>query len=201
MNRTSGVVVGVVRNRTDPENLGRIQVQFPWLDDELTTTWASIATPMAGRERGMFFMPEDEDECLVAFDQGCFDHPYIVGFLWNGADTPPNGDIDNSVRRFQSVSGHILEFNDNDGSYLIRLRTQGGHEILLDDSSGSERIHIEDQEGNTVELSASGITLTAGAGKDVSISGTNVNIDATSAINLNATGQLSASGNPVHLNP
>lgn len=239
MNRTPGVVLGVVGSVTDPENQGRIQVKFPWIDDQIVTKWASIATPMAGGGRGMFFMPEEEDECLVAFDQGCFDHPYIVGFLWNGVDTPPNDDIDIRVRRFQSVSGHVLEFNDNDGSQEIRLRSQaghelhfddsdpelvtlttaGGHQILLKDKSGSVAVKVvsagghevvlddtaatltlADSNGNTVELAASGITIAAALGGSVDIEADTINVNG-GAVNITATGQLSATGTPIHLNP
>ncbi len=60
-------------------------------------------------------MPELDDEALVAFDHGNVDHPYVVGFLHNGVDLPPDDDIDFKVRRVKTVSGHILEFDDRDG--------------------------------------------------------------------------------------
>ena len=52
--------------------------------------WAPIASLLAGKKRGACFMPELDDEVLVAFDRGEFDHPYVVGFLWNGADEAPD---------------------------------------------------------------------------------------------------------------
>ena len=55
--------------------------------------WAAMASPLTGKDRGMFFMPEKDDEVLVAFEQGNFAHPYILGFLWNGADTPPESNL------------------------------------------------------------------------------------------------------------
>ena len=60
---------------------------------------------MAGKERGFWYMPEVGDEALVAFELGDFDHPFVVGFLHNGVDTPPDDDIDREVRRMRTVSG------------------------------------------------------------------------------------------------
>ena len=68
--RVSGVVVGVVTNNQDPEGMGRVKVKFPWLSDEDESNWARVAAPMAGKERGFYFLPEVEDEVLVAFEHG-----------------------------------------------------------------------------------------------------------------------------------
>ena len=38
---------------------------------------------------GFMFMPEKGDEVLVAFEHGDPERPYIVGALWNGADSAP----------------------------------------------------------------------------------------------------------------
>src|SRR5437868_3604561 len=98
--RISGVVVGVVtNNQGDPDGLGRVKVKFPWLSNEEESFWARVAAPMAGKERGFYFLPEVEDEVLVAFEQGDVRFPYVVGSLWNGKDAPPakNDDGKNNV--------------------------------------------------------------------------------------------------------
>jgi len=89
MKQYPGVVIAIVKNLHDPEGQGRIEVQFPWLSDSLRSSWAPVAAPLAGKQRGMFFMPEVDDEVLVAFEHGSFNHPYVVGYLWNGKDIPP----------------------------------------------------------------------------------------------------------------
>ena len=59
-----GVVVGVVTNNEDPDDMGRVKVKLPWLSDKEESNWARIATPMAGKERGVYFLPEVDDEVL-----------------------------------------------------------------------------------------------------------------------------------------
>jgi uncharacterized protein involved in type VI secretion and phage assembly len=59
--RIQGVVVGIVTNNQDPDGLGRVKVKFPWLSDVDESTWARIAAPMAGDQRGVYFLPEVDD--------------------------------------------------------------------------------------------------------------------------------------------
>src|SRR6476469_2175065 len=89
MSTINGVVIGLVTDVNDPLKQGRIRVNFPWLEDEHQTDWIRIATTMAGNGRGTFFMPELQDEALVAFEHGNVRMPYVIGFLWNGKDSPP----------------------------------------------------------------------------------------------------------------
>ena len=70
-----GVVIGVVADMEDPLGQGRIKLSFPWMADSQSSAWAPVAAPMAGSERGQWFMPEEGDEVLVAFEQGDFEHP------------------------------------------------------------------------------------------------------------------------------
>jgi uncharacterized protein involved in type VI secretion and phage assembly len=84
------VAVGVVRE-IDAAS-GRVRVELPWLNPAQTSNWAPIATLMSGRRRGAYFMPEIDDEVLLAFEHGDLAHPFVVGFLWNGVDSPPAGE-------------------------------------------------------------------------------------------------------------
>ena len=65
--RVYGVTVGVVTNNQDPDGLGRVKVRFPWLSDDDESFWARVVTPMAGNGRGLYLLPEVDDEVLVAF--------------------------------------------------------------------------------------------------------------------------------------
>ena len=65
--RYVGVVYAVVTQNKDPEGQHRVRVKFPWHDNSQESYWARIAVPMAGKDRGMAFLPEVGDEVLVAF--------------------------------------------------------------------------------------------------------------------------------------
>ncbi len=110
MGRISGVVTGTVTSNSDPDGQGRVQVSFPFLGGQNQSYWAPIATLMSGGGRGAWFMPELGDEVLVAFNQEDVAHPYIIGFLWNGQDTPPT--TDTHLRTIHSVNGHEVQLYD-----------------------------------------------------------------------------------------
>ena|SRR5262245_32057600 len=133
MKRYPGVVTGIVKSLDDPEGQGRIELQFPWLSESQRSSWAPVAAPLAGKDRGAFFMPEVDDEVLVAFDQGDFDHPFIVGFLWNGVDTPP--ETTNKNRIIKTPGGHQLRFEDTDGAKKIIVKSNDEHQIEIDDAA------------------------------------------------------------------
>lgn len=87
----TSVVVGIVTQNEDPEGMGRVRIMYPSLDGKVEGWWARMAAPGAGNGRGQLMMPLKDDEVLVAFEHGDVQHPYIIGSLWNGTDTP--GDL------------------------------------------------------------------------------------------------------------
>ena len=169
MKRYPGVVTGIVKNLSDPDGQGRIELQFPWLSDSVRSSWAPVASALAGKERGAFFMPEIDDEVLVAFEHGDINHPFIVGFLWNGVDTPP--ETTNQNRVIKTPGGHQLRFEDTDGAKKVILKSNGGHHIEIDDSA--ETITIRTNSGNQfiVLNDASNSVTVRGGGRRVDMVG------------------------------
>ncbi len=152
MGKIQGVVTGQVTSVQDPDQQGRVQVSFPYLGGQNQSTWAPVATLMAGGGRGSWFMPEVGDEVLVAFNQNDVGHPYIIGFLWNGQDQPPASDITPSVRRIRTVSNHTIDFDDRGEQEKITITTHGGHVIEMNDAPGSETISITTSGNQQIQL-------------------------------------------------
>jgi len=132
-----GVVTAHVKQVSDPQGEGRVKLAYRNLDGSVESAWAPVATLMSGGGRGSWFMPEEGDEVLVAFAHGDVNHPYVLGFLWNGEDRPPSTDGP-SVRRIRTRSGHLIEFDDRAGSEKIRIQSHGGHELTLEDAPTSQ---------------------------------------------------------------
>ncbi|MES3518351.1 MAG: phage baseplate assembly protein V [Natronomonas sp.] len=183
-----GVVVAVVTDNEDPKDLGRVRLQFPWRDADDESYWARIATPMAGDEYGSYFLPEVDDEVLVAFENGDIHRPYVVGSLWNGKQEPPRkNDGHNDVREIRTRSDHRITFDDdrdgNDGS--ISIRTSEGHEIVIDDADGKETIAIRDKtETNRIVLDSSDDSVAVDAGDELELSAKNVTIDGDKSVEI-----------------
>lgn len=147
-----GVVIGLVVNNKDEDKLGRVKVKFPWLADDVESNWARLAYPMNGAERGYWWIPEIDDEVLVAFEHGDPNRPYVVGGLYNGVDKPPQ--INNVTSTFAgegydhgAYSGRQRDFNEDGNNDLRFIRSRSGHLFIFDDKAGEEKVTLCDKTG------------------------------------------------------
>jgi uncharacterized protein involved in type VI secretion and phage assembly len=193
-----GVSVGVVTQNRDPEGLGRVKVRFPWRENPDESHWARIAVPMAGGGRGTWFLPEVDDEVLVACDAERVEHPYVVGCLWNGQDKPPqtNADGRNDIRVIRSRSGHEIVFDDG---------VQGRIDIHLKDDTRKVRldqngIEIRDDSGNSIAITSTPGTIAIKSNVSVSIESTTIDVKAKASMTLQASGTLTIKGAVVMIN-
>ncbi len=183
----NGVVVAVVTSNNDPDKLGRVQVKFPWLPAdggdgaELSSNWARLATAGAGKARGLLFMPEVDDEVLVAFENGNLNTPYVLGGLWNKVDGLPEG------------SSAQLAENGVVNQRVIRSRS--GHMILLNDKSGEEQIFIQDKtKENSILIDSKNNAITLKSKADFTIdAGGNFIVKAQGDVKFEATGKFEIS--------
>lgn len=200
-----GVVVGVVTSNQDPEGLGRVKINFPWRGEKDESYWARITSLMAGKERGMVFYPEVDDEVLVAFEHGEINQPYVIGALWNGKDKPPetNSDGKNNIRKIKSRSGHEIIFNDDGTSKKekIEIHTNGKHKIVLDDSAGGEKIEIVDKTGsNKIIIDSMANSINIESAMQLKIKANVVEIEGTTSLTLKSSAILTIQGLPVKIN-
>lgn len=154
----AGLVIGVVQDTADPDGRGKIRVSYPYLGSASTSAWAPIAAPMAGHDRGCWFVPEVGDEAVLAFDRGDPSWPIVLGFLWNGVDDPPS--TATKERMIRSVNKHTIRFLDptpdpggNDGG--IAIEDASGNSVVL--SNGKVTVHAV----GVLELDAATIVLTS----------------------------------------
>ncbi|MBZ0303252.1 MAG: VgrG-related protein, partial [Anaerolineae bacterium] len=147
-----GVVPAIVDNINDPDKKGRIKLRYPWLDNTLQSGWARVAALGAGKNRGFIWMPEVDDEVLVAFEHGDFNRPYIVGSLWNGKDSPPEAWDDavkggkSEIRTMKSREGHIIRMVDGPSEMFIEIvDAKQGTTIKLDAKTKKLSIDSKDE--------------------------------------------------------
>jgi uncharacterized protein involved in type VI secretion and phage assembly len=186
MSQWLGVVPAIVTNIDDPDNYGRVKVKFPWLDDTQESNWARLCILGAGKERGIWWMPEVNDEVLVAFEQGDFNRPIILGGLNNGqdataetqGDTVKNGKI---VRRtMKSRLGHIIQ----------------GTQIKLDAKTNELTIECK----GDVKVNSKGNAKVDTTGNVDMNSKGNITIKGTGNVNVEASGTLTLKGSMVNIN-
>lgn len=198
-----GVAPAIVTDNKDPKERGRVKLEYPWRDAADESDWARVVTPMAGKDRGTYFLPDIGDEVAVAFQHHDIHHPIVLGSLWNGQDGPPeaNEDKKNNVKKIRSRRGHEITLNDSESQGKIELETNAGQKIILDDSTGGERIEISDKSGQdriTFDANAGEITIKGGA--KVGVEATMLDLRGTGNVNIEAAGMLTLKGSIVKIN-
>lgn len=196
-----GVMVGVVTNNQDPDGLGRVKVRLPWLSAEHESNWARVASPMAGNDRGLYVLPEVDDEVLVAFEHGSVEFPYVIGSLWNGKDKPPgkNDDGKNNVRALKSRSGHTVSLDDTDGKEKIEIVDAKGQEsIVLDVAKNT--ITISADKDVVIESKSGSIKLTAKQGVEITAQDGAAKLEAGGNLDVKSGAQVNVKGSAINLN-
>jgi len=214
----NGVVVALVTDNNDPNNAARVKLKFPWLDDNYESDWARITQLGAGPDSGAHFIPEVNDEVLVAFEFGDIRRPYVVGSLHNGQDKPKLGQglFDNGKvkrRGFISRKGHqFIFFDDASKAGMAFISSDGKLKISLNETnseihiSSQGKVHVESQQDMTLESQAN-LNLKAGqglkleAGTDLKLKASSgASLEGGSQVEVKASGQLKITGAMVDVN-
>jgi phage protein D/phage baseplate assembly protein gpV len=179
--RAPGFVRGLVSDNQDPDELGRVKVRFPWLDDAYSSAWAPVMQLGAGPDSGTLFLPAVDDEVLVGFEHGRIDRPVVIGGLFNKTDKPPTYGqfLDNGAvtgRGIWSRKGHRITLHDADdiaGITLSAADDQGGSVVSIGLNAKDKKLVIQTEDA--VEITAMG---------DITLKGANVTVQADSQLVL-----------------
>ena len=197
-----GLVIGIVTDNDDPEGLGRVKLKFPWLADSYESDWARMAQAGAGPNSGAIFLPEVNDEVLVAFEFGDVRRPYVIGGLYNGKDKPKLGQrlFDNGAvnrRGFISRKGHKVTLTDEaDGSGISLVTSDDKLKVELKEKDSV--IALTCQGKITIEA-MQGIEIKSQQALSVE-SQTNLTLKGTAGLKIESSGQVEIRGTMIKLN-
>lgn len=167
-----------VKDNEDPNNLGRIRVQFDWqaqLEDDMMTPWLRMAQPYAGGGKGFSFIPEIGEEVMIDFEGGNAERPYVKGTLYNGVDDVDgawvaSSNSHNQVKAIRTRNGHTIEIHDEGNDGYIRIYDNEKENYILTFSTDQKLIKLEST-GN-IELYAQN-DIIMHAGHDINASADN----------------------------
>jgi uncharacterized protein involved in type VI secretion and phage assembly len=175
--RFPGVFPALVTDLVDPEDLGRIEVELPWLGDDgdAVRAWATLCSPHAEDDQGLFALPETGTQVVVAFEAGDPRRPYVLGAVWNGREAMPESpSAANDVKVWKTRSGNKVEMDDTSGAPRITIEDGGSNRVELDGATGE--ITVSSLNGATITITpAGGIEITATSTIDISASLVTVN--------------------------
>ena len=175
------LVVGVVTNNRDPDDMGRVRVQYPALGPDAESAWARVLTPSAGNARGMLMLPVVGEEVLVGFEHDDTTRPYVLGSLFGGVDKPGDDLLQDGDGSFALRSDHKVHidstedttFNSQAGFTVtakgdIALSAEGDSTIKAQKISLNGQTEITIEAGTTltlkcgpsqIQLSSAGVTV------------------------------------------
>ncbi|MGC4067380.1 MAG: phage baseplate assembly protein V [Polyangiaceae bacterium] len=152
---------GTVTKNTDPKGMGRLEVQVPSvLGDK--KTWADPCVPFAGKDVGMFFMPEPGTMVWVEFEAGNPSKAIYTGFAW------AEGDLSRAMAQ----------------PHLKFIKTKK-FSLMVDEQKGEVEVKYGDN--TRVKLTSLEVTIKAQTIKVEGANGRKLEIDGLSA-RVNQTG-------------
>jgi len=139
----------VIENE-DPEGLGRVKVKFFWQESD-GTPWLRTNAPLAGKEYGLYIIPEIGDHVLVGFEDHNPDKPFVIGSAYhNKANQKSYQEKGNNVKTIKTRTGNEIKLYDKSGEEEIIITSPSGKNkitLTLKDEVNitlfSENIHLE----------------------------------------------------------
>jgi type VI secretion system secreted protein VgrG len=139
----TAIVIGPSGEEIYTDDYGRIQVQFPWdnqNDIEASSTfWARVIQPWGGVGWGHQFTPRVGMEVLVGFLEGDVNRPVVVGSIYNNVNTA----------LYPAAKKNI-------GGFRTRSTKGGGaanyNELSWDDTMGSELFFLHAEKDYYLEV-------------------------------------------------
>jgi phage baseplate assembly protein V len=165
--KAAGLVIAVVKDRDDPDGLGRVKVSFPTYQDR-ESEWVPVLVPYggaAGQGHGFYSVPEKDAQVLVAFLEGDRKSPIVIGCLYSDQQKPPSDKPEEHV--LKSKNGHVITISDESGSERIEIQTKGGQKVTLDEGAGTVTVKAKQK----VVVDAPAIELGSGAMSEHAILG------------------------------
>lgn len=199
--RHFGIYRGIVIDNRDPLKLGRLKLQVPSVLAREVTGWALPCLPYGGGpQQGMFMVPDNDSHVWVEFEAGNVQNPIWVGTFWKNEGDPPtlSAKEEPTTRLLQTKSGHILQFDDEDGQEQIRFHHPAGAELLIDpsgsitltDASGAtlfmdaehHEIVLEDTNGNLLTMNGAGTVVEDSNGNSLEMAPAGITADAMNIV-------------------
>ena len=153
---------GTVVNNLDPMQLGRIQAMVPDVFGLSISSWAMPCVPIAGKQQGIFVLPQIGSGVWIEFEQGEPDYPIWVGGFWGLAAEVP--------------SLALAPPAPPPGQNIV-IQTTGQNTLLMSDVPGpTGGIMLKSPTGAMVLVNDMGITISNGKGASIIMTGPSISI-------------------------
>jgi phage baseplate assembly protein V len=120
-------VLGIVVDNKDPACLGRVRVAMDMLAPGAVGPWYQILNHYAGKDHGIWQLPDIGTQVLAIFPGGNVSQGVVVGSIYDQKHKPPKHDTDNPAHSIlYQTKNHRIELIDEDGKEGIHIETAKG---------------------------------------------------------------------------
>lgn len=200
-----GVAVGIVKENWDSKHPGMLKVEVSLgISGKNLTDWAPVAVPYAGKEYGMYFLPEIGSQVLIAFHRGDINCPIVIGCLWNQDDVvpPETANEKNTIKTICTKGGNRITISEESGKETITIETKGKQKLFMDDENqiislqdenGDNGIFLDSKNGElqfvskqkaVFKINGNEMLTLDGSGQSAELKTNNIKIEAAQALNL-----------------
>jgi uncharacterized protein involved in type VI secretion and phage assembly len=166
----SGLMAGKVIRNCDQTKVGRVKVRLAARGG--MEIWARAVVP----DTGVYFVPQVNDEVLVAFHQGDGNEAYVMGRLWNDTKLPPRQGEGDPVTKRVIRTPKELEISFDDTEQSVVIKTKSGRNVTLK-PDGIE-IGVDDKSSAVIKLDGAG-NLEISAKMNITLKAQMIKLEAT----------------------
>ncbi|GAB2790086.1 phage baseplate assembly protein V [Rhabdobacter roseus] len=181
-----------VIDNEDPDQLGRVKVEFMWPGTSKDSDWLRVAHPYSAEGQGMLFVPEINAQVMVAYESNLAEYPFVLTSLYPKKDGVSYTQRNNLQKYIQTKGGNQISLYDKDGEQKIELtNTNKTDTHVLLSFADDGKITIETQ--GDVVISGKDIQITAS--NDLKLEAqNNIELKASNAVKLEGTASVGIKG-------
>lgn len=195
----TATVVGKKGKEVDPDDYGRVKVQFHWdrygKKDENSSCWVRVSQPWAGKGYGSMNIPRIGQEVVVEFLEGDPDRPLINGRLYHGENMPHATNAGRDGKKGNVKPSGIAAASMMTSFKSSSLGGSGGHnEITMNDAAGAEGLFLKAQK-DEIHKVGNDRERTVGNNESVKVGNNrtkDIGVDETNTIGANRTETVGA---------
>ncbi len=156
---------GTVFNNIDPEQRGRIQAIVPDVSGLKPTSWAMACMPIAGKQSGVYVVPQIGSGVWIEFEQGDPDYPIWTGCFWGIVAEVPTlalaGNPASPSIVLQTALQNAIVISDLPGPTggIMLKSTTGAASIIVNDTG----IYIQNGKGASITMVGPAVNINNGA--------------------------------------
>lgn len=207
--------LGKVINNFHTDYKGMVQVSFYAYHTKANRSdWMRVMTPMSGKNKGLYFLPEIGDEVIIAFINNTT--PCVIGTLWSQESDYPEGTVtkNNNIKTLVMESGIKVVFDETKGKEKVEVNTPKKLTFSLEDEKDLITIRSRDKKNYiTIDGNTDTITIISDhkfmikseeisleANHSLTLQSPSIEISSKQKLNLECTGKTTLKGSEVAIN-